>query len=187
MSLIVNDDMDPFYKELEQSAASKVFDVFWKFADLEDQIDLLIVDYYIGSSDTTRASEFLDDILRNDTMSFNSKVRILGSIAEHNEVKLDSRDLHACRDLRNRFAHGRYSCIDEEDLKTGETLPMYFQNKSGEKGQRDTIDRSHSEFVKHYSTASSREEGCQVSREYSCGQTETVIYRGPVLRNKGAK
>lgn len=153
MSLTINRDPNPFFEKLEADAARKVFDVFWKFADLENQIDWFIADYYISWSNSTKASEFLDNILHNDTLTFDSKINILKGIAKHNGVKLNSSDLHACRTLRNKFAHGRYSCIDEEDPSTGEILPIYFQDKLGKNEQNSTIDSSYSKFIKHYHAA----------------------------------
>lgn len=144
MSLIVNTN-NPSGFNNEGNVTRKVFDVFWSFSVLEGYINNTIATYYAS----TNNHEFLDDILRTDIISFRSKVMLLKTIARHLNMHLDDKDLHACRSIRNKFAHGYYSDPDETDIFTGEALPPSILSN----GTYYATDDAYADFSKHYSPA----------------------------------
>ena len=102
----------------------EVFDVFWSFSQLEDYINTTIAAYYTDIYNT----EFLNDVLRTDIISFSSKIRLLKAMADHLKIKFKERDLQACRNIRNRFAHSHYSDPSEVDIFTNEPMPLLLSN-----------------------------------------------------------
>lgn len=140
MSLTVSAD-DPSGLNTEGNAIREVFDVFLSFSQLEDRIDNVIALYYMDAHD----HRFLDDVLQTGIISFYSKVRLLKTIAEHLGLDFKDDDLQACRDIRNKFAHGYYSDLSETNTVTGETLPPYFLNN----GKYHEIDDEYAGFIRH--------------------------------------
>lgn len=112
---------------------------------LEECINNTITAYYASINN----HEFLGDILRTDVISFRSKVMLLKAIAGHLNIHLDDRDLHACRSIRNKFAHGYYSDPDETDIFTGEALPPSILSNR----VYYAVDDAYADFNKHYSPA----------------------------------
>ena len=144
MSLEVN-GIDPLWPDIEGNPMKEVFDIFWSFSQLEDNINITIATYYTDIYNR----EFLDDVLRTDVISFSSKIGLLKTIANHLNIEFITKDLHACRDIRNRFAHSRYSDPGETDIFTNE--PMSLLLLDGDKCEE--VDDMYARFNKHYDLA----------------------------------
>ena len=91
MSLEVN-EIDPLWPDIEGDSIKEVFDVFWSFSQLEDYINTTIAAYYTDIYNT----EFLNDVLRTDVISFSSKIGLLKNHSQSPE---------------HRIYHKRSSCV----------------------------------------------------------------------------
>ena len=140
MSLEVN-EIDPLWPDIEGDSIKEVFDVFWSFSQLEDYINTTIAAYYTDIYNT----EFLNDVLRTDIISFSSKIGLLKTIANHLNIEFITKDLHACRDIRNIFAHSHYSDPGVADIFTNEPMPLLLSN--GDKCK--LVDDMYVSFNKH--------------------------------------
>lgn len=140
MSLTVSAN-DPSGISTDGDATREVFDVFWSSSQLEDRIDNAIASYYADAHD----HKFLNDVLQTGMISFYSKVRLLKTIAEYLSLDFKGNDLQACRDIRNKFAHGYYSDLNETNMVIGEALSPYFLNN----GKYHEIDDEYASFVRH--------------------------------------
>ena len=144
MSLEVS-GIDLLWPDIEGNSMKEVFDVFWSFSQLEDYINTTIAAYYTDIYNT----EFLNDVLRTDIISFSSKNRLLKAIADHLKIKFKERDLQACRNIRNRFAHSHYSDPSDVDIFTNEPIPLLLSDG----GKFETVDDMYARFNKHYDPA----------------------------------
>lgn len=144
MSLEVN-GIDPLWPDVEGNPLKEVFDVFWSFSQLEDDINIAIAAYYTDIYNR----EFLNDVLRTDVISFSSKIGLLKTIANHLNIEFTARDLHACRNIRNRFAHSHYSVPGKTDIFTNESIPLLLLNGK----ECEMVDDMYADFNKHYDLA----------------------------------
>lgn len=144
MSLEVN-GIDPLWPDIEGDSMKEVFDVFWSFSQLEDDINITIATYYTDIYNR----EFLNDVLRTDVISFYSKIRLLKIIADHLKIKFKEKDLHACRNIRNRFTHSHYSVPGKTDIFANEPIPLLLLNDE----ECEMVDDMYADFNKHYDLA----------------------------------